>query len=84
MGIRFVCGFLFWCVVVNYAALLFWFLVFRLAHDGLYRLHTGWFRLSEAQFDAIHYTGMVFYKICILAFNLVPYIAARVVVDHGS
>jgi hypothetical protein len=30
------------------------------------------FRLSNEQFDAIHYTGMSIYKIGILLFNLVP------------
>lgn len=84
MSIKFVCDFLLWCLVVNYAVLLLWFLVFRLAHDGLYRLHTSWFGLSGTQFDAIHYSGMALYKICILVFNLVPYIAARVVMSLGS
>ena len=84
MSIKFVCDFLLWCVIVNYAVLLLWFFVFRLAHDGLFRLHRSWFGLSGAQFDAIHYSGMALYKICILIFNLVPYVAVRLVMSHGS
>lgn len=84
MSIKYVCDFLLWCLVVNYAILLLWFFAFRVAHDWLYRLHARWFGLSGAQFDAIHYSGMALYKICILIFDLAPYIAVRVVMNHGS
>ncbi len=39
------------------------------------RLHGQWFKLSDQQFDAIHYGGMAVYKIGILLLNLTPYIA---------
>ena len=70
---------LLWCTVINYAVLILWFLLFRAAHDWLHRLHGRWFRLSAEQFDAIHYAGMVIYKIGILLVNLVPYVALRIV-----
>jgi hypothetical protein len=84
MSIKFVCDFLLWCLVANYVVLLLWFLVFMLARDWIFRLHTSWFGLSGTQFDAIHYSGMALYKICILVFNLTPFVAARVVMSHGS
>ena len=31
------------------------------------------------QFDAIHYAGMTVFKLGIILFNLVPYIALRIV-----
>jgi hypothetical protein len=31
-----------WALVVNYGILLVWFVVFSLAHDAVYRLHTRW------------------------------------------
>jgi hypothetical protein len=70
---------LLWCTVINYGVLLVWFLVFMLAHDWLYGLHGLWFHLSMEQFDALHYGGMALYKIGIPLFNLVPYIALRMV-----
>ena len=45
----------------------------------MYRLHGRWFQLSVQQFDALHYAGMAMFKIGILLFNLVPYIALRIV-----
>jgi hypothetical protein len=70
---------LLWCVIINYGVLLVWFLVFLLAHNWMYRLHGRWFHLSVEQFDALHYAGMALYKIGILLFNLVPYIALWIV-----
>jgi len=70
---------LLWCTVINYGILFVWSLVFLLAHDWLYRLHGRWFHLSVEQFDALHYGGMALYKIDLLLFNIVPYIALRIV-----
>ena len=71
--------FLLWCAIVNYGVLLLWFLMFVLAHDWMLRLHGRWFHLSTEHFDAIHYMGMAIYKIGILLFNLVPYVALHIV-----
>jgi hypothetical protein len=66
---------LWWCLGINYAVLLIWFGAFVFAHDGLYRLHTRWFRLPVETFDAIHYLSMAVYKIGVILLNLVPLIA---------
>jgi hypothetical protein len=69
-----------WCSVINIGLLLWWFLMFALAHDFVYRLHGKWFRLTVERFDAIHYAGMAFFKIGIFLLNIVPYLALRIVV----
>ena len=76
--------FFFWCAIVNYGILFLWFLAFTYAHDSLYRLHAKWFKLSVANFDALHYSGMALYKICVLVFNAAPYIAVRMIISHGG
>jgi len=68
-----------WCAVINYGLLLWWFSAFTLAHDWMYRLHRRWFDLSVETFDAIHYGCMGIFKVGILLFNLIPYIALRIV-----
>lgn len=70
---------LLWCTVLNYGILLLWFLVFSLAHDWMYRFHGRWFRVPPEQFDGIHYAGIAFYKVGIFLFNLIPYVALRIV-----
>ncbi len=68
-----------WCTVINVGLLLWWWLFLTLAHDFAYRFHGKWLKLSVEKFDAIHYTGMLFFKICIFLFNIVPYFALRIV-----
>lgn len=60
---------------LNYGLLLLWFAAFVGAHDGLYRLHGRWFRLSVETFDVLHYAGMAVYKIGVILLNLVPLLA---------
>jgi len=79
MTVKTICEFLAWCSVINVGLLLFWFLWFTLAHDVVYRIHGKWLKLSVERFDAIHYAGMTFFKLCIFLFNVVPYIALRLV-----
>jgi hypothetical protein len=63
---------LLWCVGINYGLLLIWAGIFLWAHDGLYRMHTRWFKLSAETFDAMNYAGMGIYKLGIILLNLVP------------
>lgn len=79
MNVEFVRNFLLWCAVINYGVLLVWFLFFILAHDWMQRLHGRWFRLSAAQFDAVHYAAMAIYKVGVLLFNLVPLLALWII-----
>lgn len=72
-------AFLAWCTTIDLGLLLVWFLAFTLAHDQMYRLHGKWFKLSEEHFDAIHYLCMALFKVAFLLFNLVPYLALRIV-----
>ena len=66
---------LLWCLVINMGLLIWWFLIFTFAHDWIYRMHGKWFKIPVETFDAIHYAGIAFFKICIFVFYLVPYIA---------
>ena len=79
MTIEIIRNFLAWCSVINIGLLLFWWLWFMLGHDFIFRFHGKWFKLSEEQFDAIHYALMGFFKIGIFLFNVVPYFALRIV-----
>jgi len=72
-------NFFLWCWIINMGLLLWWYLFFTLAHDWMYRLHGKWFKLTKESFDAIHYGGMAFFKICIFVFNLVPFLVLLIV-----
>ncbi len=68
-----------WCTLINWALLLWWWLVLAVARGTVVRMHTRWFKLSEQTFDAMHYAGMGLFKVAIILFNLVPYLALRIV-----
>jgi hypothetical protein len=79
MTVEIIRNFLAWCSVINVGVLIYWWLFFTLAHDFVYRIHGKWFKLSVEKFDAIHYAGMAFFKMSIILFNIVPYIALCIV-----
>jgi hypothetical protein len=66
-----------WMTVINASLLSLWVLAFVWIHDWMYRLHSRWFRLTPERFDAIHYGGMALFKMAVMLFNLVPYLALR-------
>ncbi|MBN1694347.1 hypothetical protein JW879_02980 [candidate division WOR-3 bacterium] len=70
--------FLFWSAVINLGLLLISFLAFTLGRDFIYKFHGKWYDIKKDEFNAIIYSGMLFYKICILFFNIVPYIVLRI------
>ena len=69
-----------WSTLINMGLLLLWFITFRAARDWIYRMHSRWFRLSPERFDAIHYGGMALFKMTIMVFNLVPWLALKIVI----
>ncbi len=66
---------LLWSFAINYGILLLWFVLILIARGPLYRICARFFRISEQTFDAINYGGISAYKLCILFFNLVPWVA---------
>lgn len=69
---------LLWCAIIDYSVLILWFLLFLLPHQWLYRLSGRPFRLTPEQFDAVNLAGIVLFKILVILFNIVPYIALRI------
>jgi hypothetical protein len=72
-------SFLLYCTLINYRILLLWFVVFAAARNWMKGLHGRWFRLTDEQFDALHYGGMALYKIGIFLFNLAPFVALCII-----
>ena len=68
-----------WSAIINTGLLLYWVLIIMFASDFVYSFHSKWFKLSRDKFDAIHYSGIAFFKICIFVFNIVPFIALCIV-----
>ena len=70
---------LLWCSVIDYGLLLVWFLIFRFPHHWIHQWWGQWFGLSAERCDMISAASMVVFKTGILLFNIVPYVALRLV-----
>ncbi len=68
-----------WCTLINYAVLLYWFAMFRFAHDRVQQIHGRWFSIPTETFDTVHYALMGVFKLGIFVFNVVPWIAIHIV-----
>ena len=47
--------------------------------DWIYRIHSKWFSISRETFNVAIYSFLGLYKIFILVFNLIPYVALLIV-----
>lgn len=79
MSIEMLIKFFGWCAVINIGLLIWWVAFIIFARDWCYRMHSKWFNLNNERFDAIHYSGIAFYKLSIILFNVAPYLALRII-----
>jgi len=75
MDIIIVKTFFMWCTIINGALLALSFLICAFAGDWLYGMNSKLFPISREAFNVAIYCFLALYKIFILVFNLVPYIA---------
>ena len=66
---------LLWCLAFNYGVLLLWLLLLAFAYDAFYRVNDRLFHVTPERYAELNYGGIAAYKILIIFFNLVPYIA---------
>ena len=70
--------FFFWNMVLNMGLLIFSFVMILSVRKWAYKMHSAMFRLSDEKLDTIWYTILGSYKMAIFMFNVVPYIALRI------
>ena len=67
------------CLWLNFLFLLAWSLATFAAHDIVYGLSTSFFRVFPETFDTVNFACIAVYKIGVLFFNIVPFIALSLV-----
>ena len=78
MNVEFVTALLGWCTVINIGFLVIAILMLSLMHDFVGDITARVFGISRDQAKAGIYTVVQQYRVAILFFNLVPYIALKV------
>ena len=85
MSILTIKRFLGYCTLFGYVLLLIWIVVFRFAHDWHYSVTKLWFpNLSVNAYDNVMLVGISGYKIIVVTFFLIPFLAANVCVRRNK
>ena len=72
-------AFFMWSTIINVALLAVSFVICAAARDWIYSVHSRWFPISREAFHVAIYSFLGLYKILILMFNVVPYVALLIV-----
>ena len=78
MDIQTLTSFFMWCTIINTGFLLFLALIFMLAPNLVYRLQSAFINITRETFDIVFYSFIGFFKLMVLVFNLVPWIALHI------
>lgn len=79
MDIQTLTIFFMWCSIMNGALLVFWTTMCISAPDLVYRTQSKWFPIPRETYNVIIYSFIGLFKIVFLVFNVVPYVALRIV-----
>lgn len=72
-------SFLGWCSLINIGFLFFTTLLLKVAIEPISNIHSKIFGVLKSELPMIYFGYLAYYKILILVFNLVPYIALRII-----
>jgi hypothetical protein len=79
MAIQTLTEFFMWCTIMNLTLMVFWSAIFLLAPDWVYRTQVKFVPVSREVFNVTLYGFLGLFKIFVLVFNLVPYLALSII-----
>ncbi|MBT6153276.1 MAG: hypothetical protein HOL01_03595 [Planctomycetaceae bacterium] len=79
MEIQTLTSFFMWCTILNTSLLVFWSIIFLVAPDWVYRTQSRWFPISRETFNVAMYCFLGLFKIVLIVFNLMPYLALLII-----
>jgi uncharacterized protein DUF6868 len=68
-----------WCSIINFGFLLYIAAALMLFPGFIYEMHSRFFTIPRETFDVIIYSFVGLYKIVFFCFNLIPYVALRLI-----
>lgn len=74
-----IANFIGWCTIFNAAILTLTTLVLVAGRKWIAAKHARWFGLSTDELSAAYFRYLATYKLMVIVFNLVPYVAMRMV-----
>ena len=71
--------FLGWCTIINFGFLFFGALAWMLVNESASQLGASMMGVTEEQIKVAFFNGVMVYRAGIFLFNLVPYIALKII-----
>lgn len=68
-----------WCLVINAGVLVFSTIILVLMKGQISSIHSKLFGVNQEDLSSIYFQYLGNYKLVIIVFNLVPYIALKVI-----
>ncbi|MFH1479649.1 MAG: DUF6868 family protein [Pseudomonadota bacterium] len=79
MGIETLKTFFMWCTIIDGSLLILSALMCCFAMDTVYRIQNRWFPMPKETFTVVFYGFLGLFKIFVLVFNAVPYVALVII-----
>ena len=79
MDIQTLISFFMCCTIINFGFLVFLALVFMLAPYLTYKIQSRFIPISRETFKTVFYSFIGFFKVVVLVFNVVPWIALLII-----
>jgi len=79
MDIQTLTSFFMWCAIINASLLTFWTIIFVAIPDFVYRTQSIFFPIPRETFNMAIYAFLALFKIFVLFFNVVPFVALLIV-----
>ena len=71
-------AFLGWCTLINFGMLFFASIMLAAMRPSISKIHGRMFVLEEADLSRAYFQYLAQYKIMVFVFNLMPYLALRI------
>ncbi len=79
MDIQTLTTFFMWCTIINAGVFVLWVVVCIAAPDLVYRTQRLWFPIPRETFNVVMYSFLGLFKVFLLFFNVVPYVALLII-----
>lgn len=79
MNIESLTSFFMWCTIINGSLFILWVTLSALAPNLIYRMQTAIFPLPRETYNVVIYSAIAFFKLVLIFFNIVPYIALLII-----
>ena len=79
MNLQLLKDFFLWCTLFNFAFFFLSFILIKTMKNFITRIHGKLYDIPEEKIRIIIYKSMLYYKTAIVFFNLVPYLALKII-----